>query len=247
MNALAPKFTIVTIDGFAGSGKSTVARLIAQELKFIHLNSGLLYRALALEAVKAGIGLDVQANKAEIEALVQKTRFDFILDKGDFRTRITVNNEFIEEDSLFTNEAGSGASVVGRLEHVRSQLTEVQRAFARTYTASDSSDKGIVLEGRDAGTVVFPEAQYKFFLDASLEERARRRHIDEVSRGSLITFNELLESIRERDEADSKREFGPLKIPDGARVVDTDGKSISEVVHEIYQKIFTEIHEESRN
>jgi cytidylate kinase len=219
MTSSGPKFTIVTIDGFAGSGKSTVARLIAQELKFIHLNSGLLYRALALEALRVGIGLDVQANKPEIEALALKTRFDFILDKGDFRTRITVNNEFIEEDSLFTNEAGSGASAVGRLEQVRSQLTDVQRAFA----------------------------QYKFFLDASLEERARRRHIDEVGRGSLITLNELLESIRERDEADSKREFGPLKIPDGARVVDTDGKSISEVVHEIYQKIFTEIHEESRN
>ncbi len=225
---------IVTIDGFAGSGKSTVAKKLAQVAKFIHLNSGLLYRALAFEVIRAGSSFE----KDEVESLMEHLKFDFILDKGDFRTRITLNNRLLDEVALLSAEVGDGASRVGAIEKVREKLTKVQQNFAQCYSASEDEvanrKKGIVLEGRDAGTVVFPEAQYKFFLDATIEERARRRLLDEKKRGSKITFEQLVESIRLRDEADSNREFGPLKVAEGAEVILTDNKTVVDVVGQIF-------------
>lgn len=228
---------IVTIDGYAGSGKSSVASELSKKARFVHLNSGLLYRALSLRVSAAGLAYD---QKAEILNILAETKFDFILDKGDFRTRITVNGEEIPDEILLSDEIGRGASAVGIIKEVREELTQVQKNFARQYSEESFSGlvkRGIVLEGRDAGTVVFPDADFKFFLNASVEERARRRLKEESARGNSLSLEELVALIRERDHRDSSREFGALKVADSAMVIDTEGKSMQEVVDLIFNRI----------
>ena len=207
---------IITIDGPAGAGKSSVSRRLAGELGFTYLDSGAMYRALALYMLEKGV--DIEDEDQVIEHLKE--------------VEISFNNSSIHlnsrdvSDLIRTPEIDAASSAVSRIPAVRKRLTELQRKIGETGN--------IVAEGRDMGTVVFPEADFKFFLTASPEERARRR-MDQAARTkkNIIKYEIILQQIKKRDKADSTREIAPLKAADSAFVIDSTDLSFEEVVKKI--------------
>lgn len=227
---------IITIDGPAGSGKSSVANSLARKLHFLHLNSGLLYRAVGYVAAKKQISNEDEEGLIDI---ARSLRFDFLLDVVDFRTDIRVlfvpDNIYIDTKTLSMDEWSQAASKIGTLKGVRELLTEVQRNLGR--------DNSLVLEGRDSGSVVFPDADFKFFLDAPLEARAIRRFVQIHGNESKVDEeekNKILSEIRKRDERDANRTIAPQVVPDNAEVIHTGNLSLDEVVAAICKKISIE-------
>ena len=206
--------TVVAIDGPAGAGKSTVAKLLAAKLGISYINTGSLYRALALAARDSGIDL----TKPLTPEFLGSQRLEF---RGD---ELFLNG-VAPGEKLRLPECAIGASMVSKQSLVREYLLPVQRNAAL--------DRWIVMEGRDIGTVIFPDAKVKFFVTASLEERAKRRlaQSGEVAAGADLAS--VLEEIRRRDEQDSKRETAPLKPAADAIIVDTTGMSIDEVLEHL--------------
>lgn len=185
---------IIAIDGPAGSGKGTLARRLAERYGLRHLDTGLLYRAVARLMLDKGRPLDDENAAHAVSA--------------------TLNLEFIEESRLRGREIGEAASVVSAQSRVRQALLERQRSFGL-------SPPGAVLDGRDIGTVIFPDAPVKLFVTASAEERARRRHAELVERGERVDYDAILGDIRKRDDRDMNRAQAPLKPADDAVTLDT--------------------------
>ncbi|MBT3270590.1 (d)CMP kinase [Candidatus Poribacteria bacterium] len=210
------KPTVVAIDGPAGSGKSTVSKQLASSLGFVHLNSGALYRGITLLALRSGAALGDEARLTE-EA--RTAEMDFGLD-GAF----LLNGEDVSEH-IRASEVDRAVSTVAALPRVRAAVTEQQRRIA--------AGKSVVIEGRDVTTVVFPNAQVKVYLDASVEERAARRHADLEAQGEQPSLDEVEREIRERDERDRTRADSPLLVAPDAEVIDTTGMSIDDVVSAI--------------
>jgi len=209
--------TVVAIDGPAGAGKSTVARRLAEKLGFTYVNTGMLYRAVAYAAGNAG--LDLERIPEDFVASLN------LVQEGD---RLFLDGEALGAQ-LRTPECAQGASIVSKQPAVRSALLELQRDAAR---------KGwIVMEGRDIGTVVFPDAEGKFFVTASVEERARRRLAQPGEVAGGATLEKVMAEIRERDLRDSTREIAPLKPAPDAKVIDTTGMTIDEVVSAIAEAL----------
>ena len=203
---------IVTIDGPAGAGKSTVARALAKKLGFQFLDTGATYRAVALAALRRNLPWD------EPERLVQLAGRLRIELAGD---RVFLEGEDVTDEirrSAVTEAIHYGADNPGVREH----MVRLQRELA--------AGRDVVTEGRDQGTVVFPDAQYKIFLTASPRERARRRMIELEERGEGVSLDEVLASIEQRDHRDSSRDVGPLKPADDAIEVITDGMTVAQVV-----------------
>lgn len=197
---------IIAIDGPVGSGKSTVARGVAELLGYTCLNSGAMYRALALKAQRRGVALD---DAGALEALARDTHID--LEGGAARQHVLLDGEDVSE-AIRTAEISLAASQVALVPGVRRLLVaEQRRAGARG---------GVVMEGRDIGTVVFPEAGLKVFLDASVEVRAERRWREHQLKGDRITLEQVIEEIRERDRRDRTRETSPLVRAADAVLVD---------------------------
>ncbi len=224
---------IITIDGPAGSGKSSVASDLAKRLHSLHLNSGLLYRAVGYVASRKQVSYD---NEEGLIGITRSLRFDFLLDVVDFRTDIRVlfvpDNIYIDTKTLSMNEWSQAASQIGTLKGVRDLLTEVQRNLGK--------DNSLVLEGRDSGSIVFPDADYKFFLDAPLEDRAIRRFVQIYGNESKVDDEEkskILSEIKKRDERDSNRTIAPQIVPKDAEVIQTGKLSLDEVVEAICKKI----------
>ena len=213
---------IITIDGPAGSGKSTVARKLAMRLAFIHLNSGGLFRAVGLKAVQRGGPTDDDAAVAE---LARELDFQFEL-SADSETTFRVDGNDIHA-KLADEEVGKLASVVGLLPSVRRHLLEVQRAVGQKHS--------LVVEGRDSGTVVFPDAEFKFYLNATPDVRAVRRLKEQ--RGSRTNLDEVLKQIVERDTQDAMREFAPHRKADDALLIDTSELTPEEVVERIAEQM----------
>ena len=205
--------TVVAIDGPAGAGKSTVARLLADRMGYAYVNTGSLYRALALSAKRAGI--DPGALTAEFLAQQQ---LEF---KG---ADLYLNGELTGAE-LRTPDIAQGASLVSKQKIVRDYLLPVQRNAAE--------NQWIVMEGRDIGTVIFPDAEKKFFVTASAEERARRRMAQSSEVASGATFESILADIKARDERDMNRATAPLRQAEDAILVDTTDLSIDQVVEKI--------------
>jgi cytidylate kinase len=210
---------VIAIDGPSGAGKGTVARAVANDLGFRHVDSGAMYRAVGWKALRDGIGFDDEEAIAELAA-----RSDIEL-TGD---RVAIDGEDITR-AIRTPAIDRAAAAVARLPKVRAVLVERQRAI--------HSDSGIVMEGRDIGTVVFPNADVKIYLDATPEERARRRAADPAHSGGPATVADVVTALVARDEIDRTRQVSPLKVADDAVRIDTTGKPVDVVVREVMATI----------
>ena len=210
---------VITIDGPSGSGKGTFAELLAKRLGWACLDSGALYRLLGLSADRAGIGVEHVDKLAELVATMD-VQFD--LDKT------LLNGEDVTL-AIRTERAGNAASKVAAIPEVRTALLEWQRNRA--------TDPGLVADGRDMGSVVFPHAEVKIFLDASAEERAHRRYNQLKEKGLDANLSGLVVEIRERDDRDRNRSVAPLKAPEGALVVDSTALTIDDVLNLILERV----------
>ncbi|WOF79013.1 (d)CMP kinase [Pseudomonas sp. FeN3W] len=218
---------VITIDGPSGSGKGTVAALLAGKLGWNFLDSGALYRLLAFAARNHGVDL---TNEEALKVLAEHLDVQFGAARDGRGMIITLEGEEVTE-SIRNEQVGAGASQVAALPVVRTALLQRQKAFREA--------PGLVADGRDMGTVVFPDAPLKIFLTASAEERARRRYLQLKARGDDVNLASLLEEIRERDERDTQRAVAPLKPADDAVQLDSTTLSIEEVL----QKILSEVAE----
>ena len=212
---------IVAIDGPAGAGKSTVARQLARRLGFSMIDTGAIYRSVALAARRAEIAWDDDQGLRKL--LDGGLGLQFVED------RVLLKSHDVTE-AIRTPEISRGASVVSARPVVREKLLGLQRELGL------KAPKGAVLEGRDIGTVVFPDAQVKFFLTASAEARAGRRHAELAEKGLPVPFEEVLADQRRRDKDDSERAIAPLKAAPDALVVDTTGLDLEEVVEKCHRE-----------
>ena len=206
---------VITIDGPSGAGKGTVAKLLAEQLKFKILDSGALYRLTGLLVNRAGNGFVDETQAAELASSMQ---VDFTSDG------VILNGEDVSL-AIRTESAGNDASKVAAMPAVRAALLDWQKAFAKM--------PGLIADGRDMGTTVFPQAQLKIFLTASAEERAQRRHKQLNEKGISSNIAALAAEIAERDERDRTRASSPLVPADDAIVIDSTSLSIDEVVQQI--------------
>lgn len=214
----------MAIDGPAGAGKSTVTRKVAERLGYVIVDTGALYRVVALAAQQAGVDFDDAARASALaEALVCENAVQ--LRRGaDGAQQVLLRGQDVSR-SIRTQTLGQGASKVSAHPGVRKALLELQRSQGRAG--------GVVLEGRDIGTVVFPDAEAKFYLTASVEVRAQRRLDELAARGTPPSFAEVLSEVSERDRRDSTRPVAPLRQAEDAHLVDSSALSVEQVVEQI--------------
>jgi len=215
---------IIAIDGPAGAGKSTVARKLARRLGYSMVDTGAIYRAVALAAQRAGIAWD---DDAGLGRLLASPGLPIAFGDDD---AVSLGGEDVTA-AIRTPEMSRGASVVSARPVVRQRLLDLQRSLGRAAT------RGAVLEGRDIGTVVFPDATVKFFLTAADEARARRRHAELAGKGHEVELSDVLEDQRRRDKDDTERAIAPLKPAADAIVVDTTGLDLDQVVDRCFRAV----------
>lgn len=213
---MSGSYKIITIDGPSGAGKSTVAKLIADKLSFKYLDTGAMYRAVTLYMIENQVDIK---NEEEVINALNKLNIGF-----DSNYRIYLDSQDITED-IRKEKVVKFVSEVSAISSVRRKMVDLQRDIAK--------EGNYILDGRDAGSVVFPNADYKFYLEASLEERAKRRYKEELSKEVDISFEEVRESIKKRDKYDSNRKDSPLVVPENAIIIDTTNMTIDEVAEEI--------------
>ena len=217
------KKPVITIDGPAGAGKSTISKMLAQRLGYLYLDTGALYRGLAYKAVKCKMPVD------EISALSDLCSVTKVeLKNIDGRMKVFVDDEDVE-DKIRTEEVGLAASTLSAFAMVRAKLLNLQREAGLRG--------GIIAEGRDMGSVVFPDADYKFYLDATFGERTKRRHQELLLKNNQADYQSIRKDMMIRDSQDSQREIAPLKAPAGAVIINSDNLSIEEVVEKIMSNI----------
>ena len=219
--AKTAKSPVITLDGPGGSGKGTIAQKVAQKLGWHLLDSGALYRLVALAANNHGVALD---NEESVRILAENMDVQFLVDNPEEPIRIILEGENVTDD-IRTEEAGRGASKVAVLPGVRQGLLQRQHDFREA--------PGLVADGRDMGTGVFPDAELKIYLTASVEERAERRLKQLQQKGMSANLADLQDSIQARDEQDMNRSVAPLVPADDAIVIDSTSMSIDEVFTEL--------------
>jgi cytidylate kinase len=213
---------IVAIDGPAGSGKSTVAKRVAEKLGFHYLDTGAMYRAVAFRALASGV---LPSDEAKVAAIAVNDEVSFGHEPGEaLASRVFIGGDDVTK-AIRLPRVDDAVSAVARLSRVREAMLEQQRRLA--------SADNVVIEGRDIGTVVFPEAEVKIFLTATPEERARRRAAQHAAGGLLVDPAGVRESIHRRDEADSTRAVAPLVPADDALIVDTTGMTLAQVIDRV--------------
>jgi CMP/dCMP kinase len=214
---------VVAIDGPSGSGKSSVARAVAAQLGLDVLDTGAMYRAVTRAALDAGLNLE---DADTLTALAARTTIDMDVDG-----RVTLDGRDVTKE-IRDVDVTAAVSTVSAHSGVRTEMVERQRAWVARHG-------GGVVEGRDIGTVVFPNARFKVFLDASDDERARRRQRDEEAADRTVAVEKVREAMRTRDAKDSARSVGPLAVADDAFVIDTTGESVAEIVRRIVERVKT--------
>ena len=209
----------VAVDGPAGAGKSTIAKLVAKKMGYIYVDTGAMYRGLAIHFLKKGV------NPEEKEAVAEACRdAEVTIGYESGVQQIYLNGENVT-DMLRTEEVGNMASRTSAIPEVREKLLELQRSLAR--------EKDVIMDGRDIGTNVLPDADVKIYLTASVETRAKRRYDELKEKGESCDLEEIARDIKDRDERDMTREIAPLKKAEDAVLVDSSDMSIEEVVSEI--------------
>lgn len=212
---------VITIDGPSGSGKGTISRLLANELGWQFLDSGALYRLVGLAATRHAIDF---GDKQGLATLAAHLDVEFVSDDSGMGTKIFLEGEEVT-NIIRSEESGNNASKVAAVQAVRDALFERQRAFLVA--------PGLIADGRDMGTVIFPDAKLKIFLTASLEERASRRYKQLKQKGLDANLSALLDELAERDDRDINRSSAPLVAADDAVSIDTSNMSIDEVVNKV--------------
>ncbi|MBD5217533.1 MAG: (d)CMP kinase [Bacteroidales bacterium] len=211
---------IIAIDGFSSSGKSTMARELARNIGYAYIDSGAMYRAVTLYALRHGmIDADGRMDAERLVASLPDIRIDFRVDDTTGKSRTCLNGEDVE-DEIRGMEVSSHVSPVAAIPEVRHRLVSLQQEYGR--------DKGIVMDGRDIGTTVFPNAEMKIFVNASPEVRAHRRLLELQQKGSSADYEEVLANIRERDHIDRTRKESPLRQADDAILLDNDNMTHQE-------------------
>lgn len=217
---------IIAIDGPSGAGKSTLGKLLANKFDLLYLDTGAMYRAVGLAVLNAGIDFDDKtkiietAEQSFIELVGEADNLQVLLDGKDV------------SDAIRTNEVGQAASIVSTISEVRKNLVERQRILG------ENADNGAILDGRDIGTVVFPNADVKFFLTAKPEARAKRRFDEDLEKGRATkTFEETFKEINRRDERDASREDSPLRIAEDAVVIDTSEMTEAKVFEKMVEEV----------
>ena len=214
---------IVAIDGPAGTGKGTVAKLISERLDFVYIDTGAMYRCITLKMIRENISLD---EEEKIKDLLERTKITF--KNLDDKQHVYLDGEdashLIRKPNV--NEL---VSPVSTIKIIRIKMVELQRKLGE--------EGNVIMEGRDITTVVFPNAEVKIYLDAKLEIRAERRYKELIARGNDVTYEDTLESIRKRDKNDMEKEMGALKIAEDAVVIDTSNMTIEEVYDKIKEII----------
>ncbi len=214
---------VIAIDGPSGAGKSTTARRLAERLGYLYIDTGAMYRAVGWKAARERID---PADEEGLAALCGRTTVT--LDSRGPSLRVFVDGTDVSQ-AIRTPEMGNQASSVSKSPSVRARLLELQRALGR--------DGGVVMDGRDIGTVVFPDADVKFFLDASAEERGRRRWRELTDKGIKVDQERITQEIRDRDRQDSSRVLAPLRRADDARVIDSTALTADEVLDRMLDAI----------
>ena len=217
----------ITIDGPAGSGKSTLARRLARELGLMYLDTGAMYRALTWKAIRTGTPLE---DPQQLEDLARHT--SIAVSGGTERTHVLVDGRDVS-DEIRAPGVTKKVHYVARVPGVRARMVELQREMGR--------EGGVVVEGRDIGTVVFPDAEYKFFLDADVAERARRRHREMEEMGACTALRQVEREVAERDEKDRTRDVAPLKVAEGAVVMDSSSMTVDEEVEAVKRVLDADI------
>ena len=212
---------VIAIDGFSGCGKSTTAKAVAHLLKYLYIDTGAMYRAVTYYFIEHYVNL---TNPRQVEKSLQEIEIEFVREQGKEDCEIFMNglNVSSEIREMAVSEL---VSEVSALPQVRDKLVAIQRKIGKK--------KGVVMDGRDIGTVVFPEAELKIFMTADLEVRAARRQAELLERGQLIDLDEIVENLKKRDQLDTTRDISPLKQADDAYLIDTTHMIFSEQVEEI--------------
>lgn len=210
----------IAIDGFSSCGKSTMAKELARQIGYIYIDSGAMYRVVTLYALRNNLFNGDKLDEDELCSRMDDIEISFKLDTLTNRPLACLNGEIVE-DEIRQMEVSRHVSPIAALPFVRESLTRQQKAMGK--------DKGIVMDGRDIGTTVFPDAELKIFVTASAEVRARRRYEELISKGyDKVDFNEILDNVKERDEIDQNREVSPLRKADDALLLDNGNMTISE-------------------
>lgn len=218
---------VIAIDGPAGSGKGTITKAVAEKIGFFRIDTGALYRCVTLEIIRKNIGLD---EVAKIVDVVRNMKVKFVknetLNELDF---VYLNGEDVTK-AIRSNEVNNLISQVSTIKELREEMLIIQRKMA--------DDKNVIMEGRDIGTVVFPNANLKIYLNADIAERARRRYKENIEKGIETTYEEVLQILKNRDKIDMERKVSPLKKAEDAIEIDSTKMSIEEVADEIVRLFF---------
>ncbi|MBR2970167.1 MAG: (d)CMP kinase [Clostridia bacterium] len=215
---------IITIDGPAGSGKSTVAKIISNKMNLIHFDSGAIFRGVTAYLIDSGYNISSITKDSDIPAIV----IDMNIINNVVNIRI---NNLDVTPRLRDIDVSNNVAKVAVNKNIRLSIDEFQRSFA--------IGKNIIVDGRDTGSHVYPNADYKFYLDCDVRVRANRRYKEEQSKNISVDYESILEEIKKRDHLDKTREIAPLIVPDNATVIDTSNLTIDQVVEVITSKIYT--------
>jgi cytidylate kinase len=208
---MTEKKIVIAIDGHSSCGKSTLAKSLARELGYVYIDSGAMYRAVTLYALRKGLFLNGQPDREKVISRLKEIKITFDWDEKAEKNTTFLNGENIEEE-IRQLEVSQNVSPVSTIAEVRHEMVKQQRESGKS--------KGIVMDGRDIGTVVFPDAELKIFMTASPKIRAQRRYLELKEKGLEVDFDEILQNVEQRDAIDSGREVSPLKKADDAIVLD---------------------------